>query len=67
VAVRGAKGPLEARHVERHAEARADRILGNPAGKVSGPHAGGKNEPRCGLELVIDEKCGQPSGRILGR
>ena len=65
VAVESAKGPLQTRHGERCAEARADGGFCNAAGEMRGAHAGGQRQPGRHLEFVVKKECQEIAGRGL--
>ena len=64
MAVKGAKRPVQARDRKSRTKARADCVFPDAAGEVSRPHAGRKRHPGKWLELVVDEKCGEPPDAI---
>ena len=66
VAIGSAEGPIKVRHIERNAEARANRALDDVAGKVSGTKASGERQPGERFEFVIEEERCHAAGEILG-
>ena len=65
MSVESAEGPVEAGYVDRHAEARADGVLGDAARKVGRANASGKSQPWEWFEFVIHEEGFEVGGGVL--